>query len=337
MNNIVKKYSILLLLCLCFFNLLAQKKQNDLRIPYKKDNKWGYSDKEGNIIVLPVYDQVETYFGKEPYFIVLKDKLSGIVDHSGNIVIPTKYQLCTRSLGNYFVVANQYKKFGILNKENEVVFPLEYERIFIIEDMFNKNSYLEIHKNGKVGILHLVENKLKFLIPMKYEAIRYEVRDATFICWKNNKEREYISAGGEKYTPNADESSYPRRVFPPSPPGIPDGKLRVTSKTFKNEKGKLGMIITKKAYEKKTRSFQLQSTHTIPAKFDSIYRIYRDFIIIINNGKQGVVSESGQILLATKFHTRTRFPTSSQWLSVCNANDKSTSHSDSFLKNLSIY
>ena len=60
------------------------------RFPVIINNKWGFIDKTGKIVIRPKYDYVEHFH--ENIALVANNKGFGFIDLSGNEIIPCKYQ-----------------------------------------------------------------------------------------------------------------------------------------------------------------------------------------------------------------------------------------------------
>lgn len=60
------------------------------RIPVKKNNKWGYLDSKGEIVIETTYDSVEPFHNG--YAIVCKNNLYGIIDTTGKCIVDIQYQ-----------------------------------------------------------------------------------------------------------------------------------------------------------------------------------------------------------------------------------------------------
>lgn len=94
-------------------------KSNTL-IANKKDNKWGFIDRDGNIVVEHKYDKV-TEFNEYGYAgIKLNDKW-GVIDSKGNIVKEPSYEdIETNSapefLGEFYKVYYGYGEFYYTDK-----------------------------------------------------------------------------------------------------------------------------------------------------------------------------------------------------------------------------
>ncbi len=98
--------------------LSAQNYQNQL-IPYEYKGLWGYMNKEKKVIINPTYEIAGLFnllLGKNsyPYAIVGNNSKFGVINQSGNLIIPMKFD----SIANYSILTNK-GRFGILYKKNK--------------------------------------------------------------------------------------------------------------------------------------------------------------------------------------------------------------------------
>lgn len=88
------------------------------RVPYRKGDKWGFSDWDGNILIDCVYDIAEPFF--EGLAMVLKNGKYGYIDKTGEIVIPYEFNRgCSFSDGLALVEKNE--KLSYINKIGDVI------------------------------------------------------------------------------------------------------------------------------------------------------------------------------------------------------------------------
>ena len=88
-----------------------------------KNGKWGFIDKQGNVIVDYLYDEV-TEFNQYGFAGIKKDEKWGSIDKTGKIIIEPKYKINISSneidfIGQYYRIIYGYKKFYYTNNVNE--------------------------------------------------------------------------------------------------------------------------------------------------------------------------------------------------------------------------
>ena len=139
--------------------------------PFCENDKWGYKDAEGNVVVQPRYDNEGIYPVEEIYCIVKENGLYGVINKYGNIVFPTKYSefdedsvdTTTVSLPGLSICFDGC--YGALFSDNTYVRP-SYNDIHFLEDnednadesckhivaVFNGCSWGLVDTNGKIII-----------------------------------------------------------------------------------------------------------------------------------------------------------------------------------------
>lgn len=77
-------------------------------IPYRKGDLWGYADTTGKILIEPQYDEAMVFY--EEYTFVQKNGKYGMIDRSGKLIQPFKYE----AVSNY-----EYRPFATLTKKGK--------------------------------------------------------------------------------------------------------------------------------------------------------------------------------------------------------------------------
>lgn len=103
------------------------------------NNKIGYKDKSGNIVIEPKYDEGQLFFGSlfsediVSYASVLKDGKTGVIDQYGNVIIPFIYEEAYHLTDNLFAVRKKTEgndwSFGVIDNQGTIIIPFEYKFI----------------------------------------------------------------------------------------------------------------------------------------------------------------------------------------------------------------
>lgn len=128
----------------------------------KIDNKWGYVDGEGNIVVPVEYDYVS--LDGNGMIGVKKDGKYGFYNINDGLIIPIEYDYvhsCFTSSHPNEAVANRNETWGVINTQGATVLPFVYDSISIDAP----NEY-RVHKDGLSGI---IDKDGKVLFPFKYK------------------------------------------------------------------------------------------------------------------------------------------------------------------------
>lgn len=119
----------------------------DIYIKINKNDKWGFSNRNGKEVVPPIYDEVFVY--KEDLCCVEKDGLFGYIDREGNEVIPIEYD-CALSFSEGYACVYKNNQCGYINKNNEIVIELKFDAGTSVME-----GNCRVKKDGKWGELHL--------------------------------------------------------------------------------------------------------------------------------------------------------------------------------------
>lgn len=158
----------------------------------KYDEKWGYIDCLGNIVIPFSYDWASSFgeFGFDKNIAVVKNNIdkdrmpmftacpSWLIDKKGRkitpkygVILPIERKLsivnngtCFKSIGKNFAVSDG--KWGAINKKGKEIIPCEYDLIYPFHDVITF-----VQKEGKWGVVN--ENG-QLIIPCKYDKCCYK-------------------------------------------------------------------------------------------------------------------------------------------------------------------
>lgn len=102
--------------------------EKDLNPVENSEWKYGYMDRQGNLIINYKYDRAYDFFDDLALVYVTRNKTDyyGFIDEEGNEVIPLKYEFAENfSEGLCLVRLN--RKFGYLNKRDETIIPFRFD------------------------------------------------------------------------------------------------------------------------------------------------------------------------------------------------------------------
>ena len=196
-----------LLLCLLVIwiiknNKVPSPKEMELGnhlIKVEKDNKYGYINSDGELVLDYIYDMAEDFYYK--YGIVKKDEAYYLIDEKGNtkfegnnisyvkdigeyLIDGTLYDYKLNKVSNYtnlsyllegFYLFNQDNVSGIINYKGKLIYKEDSNNIEILvkeKDSYLNGLYAVIKKNNKYGIINLyngmiiVEYQDKEIVPL---------------------------------------------------------------------------------------------------------------------------------------------------------------------------
>lgn len=127
--------------------------QNDTRllIPFEVDGKIGLLNHEGQVVVQPLYDEIDDCLSEDAYLHVRRkcfvcernreENLCGLIDTTGKTILPLEYRwIIPSDTRELFSVQNMSYQHGVLNKYQKEVIP------------FGKFSYIGKIVHGFVRI-----------------------------------------------------------------------------------------------------------------------------------------------------------------------------------------
>ncbi|MCX6225288.1 MAG: WG repeat-containing protein [Bacteroidia bacterium] len=142
------KIIILLLTIICGTMLNAQI------VPFYSgtNDKYGYKDAKGQVIVAPKYDLAYT-IGEGMAAVRLNGKY-GYVDRKGREIIPPKYDNTWKFIGGYAAV-KLGDKYGFIDKDGKEVVPPIYEDSYNYHGTCCYKGMAHVKLNGKWKIIKI--------------------------------------------------------------------------------------------------------------------------------------------------------------------------------------
>ena len=188
------KQATLLLIAIIALPILSQAQFNKYPIPYRKGDKWGYCDEQKNIIVEPIYDEVELYersssvsFGE----VKQKNKI-GIVDKKGKLIVPVKFDKIERVYYESeklltpvhdmdltpFVIVQKGEKYGFYNTKTGKSTKTKLSKITYTQ-LTEWKEFLFIGEKGSKQ--YKIDLETADLIPVSEEEIAVLLKDKSDI------------------------------------------------------------------------------------------------------------------------------------------------------------
>lgn len=157
----------------------------------ESNNKWGFIDKTGKIIVAPQYNFVFNY--RNGYSTVrTKNQKVGCIDKKGKIIVPLIYDSVSY-FNNGMIVVCKKGKYGVLNSSGKTVLPLIYNAP---PDYDPASGVFIVNKGGKYGF---VNKSNKIIIPIKYNAVTHFVNKMARV--KLGRQYGFINVAGNVVLP----------------------------------------------------------------------------------------------------------------------------------------
>lgn len=173
---------------------------------FKKDDKYGLIDYDGNVIVSANYDELTSLKNKPGEILAKKKDKVGVLNSNGEIKIEIKYDSIigdeyyndeTGYSKTGYIVGNKENSgflYGYLNNYGEKVLNIKFESISrVLKYNDDNNSYLIVMSNGKKGVY----KNSKKIIEQKYQNINYADSSEIFIVKRNSNYGVYNLNGKE--------------------------------------------------------------------------------------------------------------------------------------------
>jgi hypothetical protein len=187
---------ILLLLSSCSSPLIITKKNVEL-YAITENNKVGYINQKGKIVLRPIFDPCclgsyqgnccsESFFGTE-FGVIRKNGKLGAIDYKGNTIVEPKYDFLEQRNDSSFV-AGVDGKWGIIDTKEKIVFPFIFD-----SEYFLRPDDIAIGESE--GVFYLLYSKTLTILKTPYESIS-PFFDG-FAEVKADKKSGYINTLGE--------------------------------------------------------------------------------------------------------------------------------------------
>lgn len=175
---------------------------------FKKDDKYGLIDYDGNIVVSASYDELTSLKNRPGEILAKKNDKVGVLTSDGKIKIEIKYDSIVGD--EYFTEKNGYsyagyivgtKKedgfiYGYLNYFAEKVLEEEFESIVRVLKYDEDDVYLIVMTNGKKGVY----KNTKKIIEQNYQNINYADSSKIFVV-KRNSHYGIFNTNGKEILP----------------------------------------------------------------------------------------------------------------------------------------
>jgi hypothetical protein len=146
-------------------NVIIKPEYEDARIfveelaPVSINGSWGFIDKSGNTVIQPIYDSV--LFFSEGLAAVSKNKKWGFIDKKGNLIIMIRFdEVRISGFTEGLSAVRLNYKFGYINVKGEFIIAPEYDDVDSFQDSFATAGYGDPRKGYKYGLIDKKGNKI---------------------------------------------------------------------------------------------------------------------------------------------------------------------------------
>lgn len=113
---------------------------------FSQNERWGFKDKNGNIIVEPIYKKL-IRLGDSSWIVQNKKNKFGLIDNCGNVIVPIKYNHADRLVTKFAKFGNTYD-YGVYDEYGNTIVEPKFSKI----DILYGKMFLT-YKNYKYGIV----------------------------------------------------------------------------------------------------------------------------------------------------------------------------------------
>lgn len=113
---------------------------------FSQNERWGFKDKNGNIIVEPIYKKL-IRLGDSSWIVQNKRNKFGLIDNCGNAIVPIKYNHADRLVTKFAKFGNTYD-YGVYDEYGNTIVEPQFSKI----DILYGKMFLT-YKNYKYGIV----------------------------------------------------------------------------------------------------------------------------------------------------------------------------------------
>ena len=162
------------------------------------NNRIGYIDSKGNIIIPCIYDEAELFYNDQA--VVAKENKYGTIDKSGKVVIPFKYDMLGGAgFENNIMPAKKEGRWGIINSQGKVL----VDFIFDDANIFKYKYGLVAMKNSNGwGMIDTLGNEI---VNFKFYTTYYKYPDCItpnrIVVEDGNTNKGIINRSGKLITP----------------------------------------------------------------------------------------------------------------------------------------
>lgn len=113
---------------------------------FSQNERWGFKDKNGNVIVEPIYKKL-IRLGDSSWIVQNKRNKFGLIDNCGNVIVPIKYNHADRLVTKFAKFGNTYD-YGVYDEYGNTIVEPKFSKI----DILYGKMFLT-YKNYKYGIV----------------------------------------------------------------------------------------------------------------------------------------------------------------------------------------
>lgn len=165
---------------------------NELLVPFRQGDKWGFSNYAKEIIIPCIYESVEIF--SEGFAAIRKNSKYGYINTFGEVVVPCRYENAEIFSEGYAAVKLN-SKYGFIDTTGKVTIPIDYCKVGsfangVAEFAINLGRK-NIYDNNEL-VWGLIDNAGKEILPAKYKIINNKINQIIV-----NERRQFTDCHGK--------------------------------------------------------------------------------------------------------------------------------------------
>lgn len=148
-----------------YFHLDYESGERINFLPYEKEEKWGYANDMGDVIVEPKYDEVSSEYKNSFIAPVQIGGKWGFVDQEGNVITSLQFDEI-ESLSNGFIKVKKGGVYGFVDEKGKIVIEPQYTDA----ENFAEDGLTKVCVDGKYGF---VDRKGKYVVKPMFDYIDF--------------------------------------------------------------------------------------------------------------------------------------------------------------------
>lgn len=141
---------------------------------YQRNEGYHYYNFDNKKVIDETYLEAEPFDENKRAIVKIKDDGYSIIDETGHVLTKEIYYQIKYIGSSYYAVYNEVGMFGILDKDGEEIFPMEYTvlpEVPLVQ--YNERTYLTLNKNGR-SYVYDIEDDMKEIFSQEGNVILNE-------------------------------------------------------------------------------------------------------------------------------------------------------------------
>lgn len=174
--------------------------------------KWGYVDRDGNLVIPFDYDKAAEFCNGRA--MIVKDSMVGFIDKTGKLIIPLMYDYTSftnfyykrkKGFQDNLCVLSKKGKYGIIDTSGNILLDFKYDNIsFATDYQLNLSDWFPISSNYALARLNdelfIVNKSGKITIAYSSSHLIYFIENISYVCDTTDK-CGFIQSTGELIIP----------------------------------------------------------------------------------------------------------------------------------------